>query len=325
MKGPSNPTSLFNSSTEYTGCDSVGTWCTVVCKLDNVTLPASSCVSPIHVSVDKIGDHVLTIDVTSYIGTTATTTLKWTVDPTFIDIVSSAAVGPAQGAVTIPLDTSEAVVVDAATNQHSRGNTASFSFHLPLRPAVGETVTISCTPSGPVSLTPTKASFTAQTYDGIAAGDAPPSLTITVDPYYSNDQSPAAVRSYSIACSASSVGSGTRVYASPRVHNVNGTISNSIFPVWQAAYVLLDTGEWMSVVDVNGGKVNLALTVSTSTVVALVGDVTYRGVASAPHFNTTATRVMVGGVPAPVIPAPRPRSTTVRRLYEVRAEGRHSR
>ena len=136
-------------------------------------------------------------------------------------------------------------VTDPNTGLRSLGNSAVFSFRLPQRPAAQETLTISCSASDVVTLIPTTVSFTAQQFDELDGVSA--NFTVTAKPYYGNDWSTAGSRSYSIVCSAaSSVAAGSGgwsgggisggVYggnASVQVHNVEGTILNSIYPTWQ--------------------------------------------------------------------------------------------
>ena len=102
-----------------------------------------------------------------------------------------------------------------------------------------QVVTVSCTASGMMSISPTTFTISATTFDAMSRGALPrPSVTISVTPYFGNDVG--AVRTYSIACSAAaalaggtSFGGPQPVYAAPRVHSITGTVTPSVFPVWE--------------------------------------------------------------------------------------------
>lgn len=102
-----------------------------------------------------------------------------------------------------------------------------------------QVVTVTCAATGMVTISPTAFSITAPAFDAMAQGtQARPSITITVAPYFGNDVG--AVRVYNVTCSAvaalagGTVVSGPQpVYAAPRVHGITGTVTPSVFPVWE--------------------------------------------------------------------------------------------
>ena len=196
-------------------------------------------------------------------------------------------------------------VLDPVTGNLTLGNNATISFHLSASPAESETVVITCIPTGPVKVHPNTVAFTQTLYVAMSAGFPSPTIHVVVDPYYSNDLSAGGARPYYVSCTAQSTVLGwtdpyqpapDQVFSAPMVMGINGSIVNTVFPIWQDAYVLVD-GAWEGIVDVTDTGANLAVTVSTAgSIIALVSDSSYRGVPKGLCFDKTRTRVAIGNV-----------------------------